>query len=118
MWRAINERGRLRQDALLHQVRPELKRHLKLGIDFQRPLNLDIAIIGFGGVVQLAVTGMPGTCIVPSVGALMGNVVKTFHHDDVQGRIQLPEHHAEGRAHDAPTDQHYICLSNGHWFSP
>jgi hypothetical protein len=48
----------------------------------------------------------------------MGNVVKTFHHDDVQGRIQLPEHHAEGRAHDAPTDQHYICLSNGHWFSP
>jgi hypothetical protein len=44
----------------------------------------------------------------------MGNVIQTLYHHDVEGRIKLPKHHAEGSAHDAPADQHYICLSNGH----
>ena len=116
--RAVNKGGWLWQDALLHQVRPELQGHLKLGVDLQGPINGHIAIVGFGRIVELTVTGMPGTCVVPSVCALMGNVVETLHHDDVQGRIKLPEHHAESGAHDATADQHYVCLSNGHWFSP
>jgi hypothetical protein len=48
----------------------------------------------------------------------VGHVIKTLHHDDVQGRIKLPEHHTEGSAHDAPANQHYICLSNGHSVHP
>ena len=116
--RAVNKAGGLGQNALLNQIRPELQRHLELGINLQGALDSHIAIVGFGRMVELAVAGVAGACVVPSVRAFMGNVVETLHHDDVQGRIQLPEHHAESGAHDATADQHYVCLSNGHWFSP
>ena len=103
---SVNEAFGVRQHALLNQMGPELQRHFERGIDLQRPLNSNIAIFGFGGVIEFAVAGVSGPCIVPSVGAFMGYVIKTF------------KHHAEGGAHDAPADQHYICLSNGHWLSP
>ena len=115
---SVDEVFGLGQDSLLYQVGPELKGHFELGVDLEGPFDGHVAILGFRSVVQFAVAGMAGPRVVPSVGAFMGNVVESLHHDDVQGRIQLLEHHAEGGAHDATADQHYVCLSNGHWFLP
>src|SRR5690606_12619809 len=60
----VDELGRRRQYLLLNQVGPELQGHLEVGIDRQRAVDSDAAIIGFGGVVQLTVTGAPSAGIV------------------------------------------------------
>src|SRR5690554_4511421 len=97
-------------------MRPQLKRNLILRIDLERTLDRYIAVFGLGRVIQLAVSCVPRSCVVPSARTFMGNVIQTLQHDNFQGRVQLPEHYAEGGAHDTTSDQHYVCLFSDHWF--
>ena len=106
----VDELGRRRQYLLLNQVGPELQGHLEVGIDRQRAVDSDAAIIGFGGVVQLTVTGVPSAGIVPAIRALVSNVIQTFDQGNGHMRIQLFEQHSERGAHDATTDKQYVYI--------
>ena len=85
----------------LDEIGPELQRGLEGGVDGQCALDLYLPLGILRGVVQLAVAGVTGAGIVPAVCTFMGDVIKTFNHGDLQGRVQVFEHHPQGGAHDA-----------------
>jgi hypothetical protein len=61
---------------------------------------------------------MASTGVVPGVGTLARNMVKTLDHTDLQGRVQLFEYHPEGGTHGTGTDKQHIYSFSGHMSSP
>src|SRR5690606_34536263 len=104
----VDELARSGQDLLLYEVGPELQGHLEVGVDRQRTADGDVAIIGFGSVIELTVTGVPSAGIVPAIRALVSNVIQTFDQGNGHLGIELFEQHSERGAHDATTDKQYV----------
>ena len=93
------------QDLLFNQGCPELAGNLELLVDVQRLGGGDGAVGAGGGVVELAQCRVAGAGVVPGVGGLLGGLVEALKQDDVPGRLELLEEHAEGGAHDAAAHQ-------------
>src|SRR5262249_43505843 len=84
-----------------------------LDVDVERLGNVDAAVGTLRRIVELAQRGMPGTGVVPSIGALLCRAGERLEHFDVERRVELLEHHRQGSAHDAGADQDDIGLGGG-----
>ena len=100
----VDELG-VRQNLFFNQGGPELAGNLELLVDVQRLGGGDGAVGAGGGVVELAQCRVAGTGVVPGVGGLLGGLVEALKQDDVPGRLEFLEEHAEGGAHDAAAHQ-------------
>ncbi len=99
------------QDPVVDGVGPELARDLELLVDVDRLGDVDGAVgLGRGGVVQLAQRGVTGSGVVPGIAALRRGGVEPLESGDRPVGLQLTQQRAEGGAHDACTDEHYIGL--------
>ena len=61
----VDELLRRRDRALFDEIRPELSGHVELDVNLQCLCDVDVSIRVHRCVVQLAVGGVAGTCIVP-----------------------------------------------------
>ena len=104
----IDEALRGTEGAFFDQVGPELLGHLEHGIDADGLLDINRAIGGLRGVVQLTQPGMAGACVVPGVGTFDSTCIHQLNDFQLNRRIQLFEQHGERCAHDAGPNQHHI----------
>ena len=78
----VDEGARIGDRPLLDEMRPKLARQVELGVDLQRPGDVDAAIGTLRRIVQLAVRGMAGAGVVPRLRAFLRAVVQRLEHDD------------------------------------
>src|SRR5699024_9908819 len=103
MWHWVNELARIRQDAVVDLVGPELTCHLELLIDVHRLGDINFAAL-FRRVVQLAQCGVDGTSVIPRGRRFQSRAVKTLKDHLSPTWLQFPEHCTQGRTHDASTN--------------
>jgi hypothetical protein len=101
----MEEGARIGDRPLPDEVGPKLARQVELGVDLKCSGNIDAAVGILRGVVQLAVRSMAGTRVVPGLRAFLRAVVQCLEHDNAERWVELLEHRAERRAHDAGADQ-------------
>jgi hypothetical protein len=109
----MNERLRIRDRALPHQIGPELPRQIELHVDVQRLGNVDAAVASLRGVVELAIGRVAGAGVVPGVRALERRTVERLDHRDIERRLELLEKDTERGAHDAGTHEDDVRLAGG-----
>lgn len=94
--------------ALFGQVRPELLRHLELGVDVHGFLDIDRAVGCLRRVVQLTQPGVAGTGVVPRVGTLRGTRIHQLNDFQLEAGVELFEQYGQGGTHDAGPYQYYV----------
>src|SRR5271163_402898 len=104
----MDEVPRVSNGALPDQMGPELTRDVELRVDFQRPGDVDAAIRALGGVIQLAIGGVSGACVVPGAGALQRAVRQDLQGRDGERGLELLEQRAKRGAHDSRADQYAV----------
>src|SRR5262249_7052032 len=104
--------------AFLDQVRPELARQVELGVDLERPGDLDGPIGALRRVVQLAIGSMAGTGIVPGGRALLRLARHALDYLQSEIGFQLLKEDAERGAHDAGAHQYNVGLFVTHRVAP
>ena len=117
----VDEGARVRQDAVVELVGPELAGDLELLIDVHCLRDINAAVL-FRGVVQLAQCGVTGTSVVPRGGGFQRRAIETLEDHLRPAGFELTQHSAQGGAHDAGTDEgnldlvYYLCclLVGGH----
>ena len=101
----MDERPRVRDRPLGHEVGPQLPREVELDVDVERLRDVDAAVAPFRRVVELAQCRVPGAGIVPGVGTLLRRAVQRLENFEVERGLELLEEHRQRGAHDPRADQ-------------
>ena len=113
VWTGMDERVRVGDRTLGHEIGPQLPGEVELHVDLERLGNVDAPVATLRRVVQLAHRRMAGPGIVPGVGALLGRAAEGLVDLDAERRGQLLEEHRERGAHDAGADEDDVRLGAG-----
>ncbi|MNS62951.1 hypothetical protein D3C72_960320 [compost metagenome] len=108
VWHRADKRFARAERAFFGQVRPELLRHLELGVDVHGFLDVDGAIGGLRRVVELTQPGVTGTGVVPRVGTLRGTGIHQLDDFQLDRGVELFEQYCKGGTHDAGPNQYYV----------
>ena len=87
----VEEGARIRDSALLDEIGPELAREVELGVDLQRLGDVDAAVLAQRRIIELAIGGMAGSGVVPTVRALLCAIVQGLEQGDGQRGFELFE---------------------------
>ena len=101
----MDESARVRDRAFADQVGPQLARQIELGVDLERLGDVDAPVFALRRVVQLAISRMAGTRIVPGLRTLQPAILERLEDRNSERGFELLEHGAKGGAHDAGADQ-------------
>ena len=101
------------QLAPLGQGRPELQAAFEVLIDLQGFGDGDRSISRLRCVVELAVGGMTGTCIVGGGGALEGRALEPLNHQQPQVGIELMQQSRQRGTHDSSAHEHCVVTAAG-----
>src|SRR5262249_56112044 len=112
-----DERLRIRDRALRHQVGPELPRQIELHVDVERLGDVDAAVASLRRVVELAIRRVAGAGVVPGVRALERRAVERLDHQDIERRLALLQEDAERGAHHAATQLDDVRLADAPIFN-
>ena len=105
----IDEVARLVDHSLAHGVSPELLGLLELLENLDRLGNLDPPVLTpVGGIAKLADPGVPGSCIVPAVGTLPGQLASDLEKLDPEARVEALQQGPEVSGHDPAPDEHDV----------
>mmetsp|Transcript_32248 Transcript_32248/g.76975 ORF Transcript_32248/g.76975 Transcript_32248/m.76975 type:complete len:217 (-) Transcript_32248:1065-1715(-) len=102
--RGMDKSLRLRQQASLGQVGPVLAAELKVLIDSDSLVNVNV-LASLWSVVWLAQGRVTGPSIVPGIRALLSNSIQPFDHHNAPAWLQLLQEQASGCTHNATSNQ-------------